>query len=131
MGVSRPRNARHCAVFDGSSAKARVSAVGCSTTVGIELQPVRIDPLAAYGLDHRGDGVDIVRQAAEQVDVSGGAVGRGVERPAHVAKNRLGLPEELPLDFRIYGAFARGENPFAEAAPASAAPAAAPEAPTN
>ena len=45
---------------------------------------------------------------------------RTVERPAHVAKNRLGLPEEIPLDYRVYGAFARGENPFAEAsAPAS------------
>ncbi|QOJ16318.1 MAG: AAA family ATPase [Phycisphaeraceae bacterium] len=45
---------------------------------------------------------------------------RTVERPAHVAKNRLGLPEEIPLDYRVYGAFARGENPFAEAiAPAT------------
>ena len=55
---------------------------------------------------------------------------RTVERPAHVAKNRLGLPEELPLDFRIYGAFARGENPFAEAV-ATPAPAAVPEALAN
>jgi len=55
---------------------------------------------------------------------------RTVERPAHVAKNRLGLPEELPLDFRIYGAFARGENPFAEA-PAPAVPAPATDAATN
>lgn len=38
---------------------------------------------------------------------------RTVERPAHVAKNRLNLPEELPLDYRVYGAFARGEDPFA------------------
>jgi|GEM_PF-198232 len=40
---------------------------------------------------------------------------RTVERPAHVAKNRLGLPDEIPLDYRVYGAFARGENPFADA----------------
>ncbi|MBX3367421.1 MAG: ATP-binding protein [Phycisphaeraceae bacterium] len=53
---------------------------------------------------------------------------RTVERPAHVAKNRLGLPEELPLDYRVYGAFARGENPFAESAAATVAPAG--EAPT-
>ena len=37
---------------------------------------------------------------------------RTTERPAHVAKNRLGLPEEFPLDYRIYAAFMRGENPF-------------------
>lgn len=39
---------------------------------------------------------------------------RTTERPAHVAKNRLGLPEELPLDYRIYAAFVRGENPMSE-----------------
>lgn len=39
---------------------------------------------------------------------------RTTERPAHVAKNRLGLPEELPLDYRIYAAFCRGENPLIE-----------------
>ncbi|MEK6676406.1 MAG: ATP-binding protein [Planctomycetota bacterium] len=38
---------------------------------------------------------------------------RTTERPAHVAKNRLGLPDEIPLDFRIYAAFVRGENPLA------------------
>lgn len=38
---------------------------------------------------------------------------RTTERPAHVAKNRLGLPEEIPLDYRIYAAFVRGENPLA------------------
>lgn len=39
---------------------------------------------------------------------------RTTERPAHVAKNRLGLPEEFPLDYRIYAAFCRGENPLTE-----------------
>ena len=39
---------------------------------------------------------------------------RTTERPAHVAKNRLGLPEEFPLDYRIYAAFCRGENPLIE-----------------
>ena len=40
---------------------------------------------------------------------------RTTERPAHVAKNRLNLPDEFPLDYRIYAAFARGENPLANA----------------
>jgi hypothetical protein len=58
---------------------------------------------------------------------------RTTERPAHVAKNRLGLPEEFPLDYRIYAAFVRGEEPLAanEPAPeppdAASAPASAPE----
>lgn len=37
---------------------------------------------------------------------------RTTERPAHLAKNRLNLPDELPLDYRVYAAFARGENPL-------------------
>jgi len=41
---------------------------------------------------------------------------RTTERPAHVAKSRLNLPEELPLDYRLYAAFARGENPLIETA---------------
>lgn len=35
---------------------------------------------------------------------------RTTERPAHVAKNRLSLPDELPLDYRVYAAFVRGES---------------------
>jgi hypothetical protein len=48
---------------------------------------------------------------------------RATERPAHVAKNRLGLPEEFPLDYRVYAAFVRGEDPLAssEVAPEPAA----------
>jgi hypothetical protein len=38
---------------------------------------------------------------------------RTTERPAHVAKNRLNLPDEIPLDYRVYAAFVRGENPLA------------------
>lgn len=38
---------------------------------------------------------------------------RTTERPAHMAKNRLNLPDELPLDYRIYAAYAHGEDPFA------------------
>ncbi|MBP9034348.1 MAG: ATP-binding protein [Pseudomonadales bacterium] len=38
---------------------------------------------------------------------------RTTERPAHVAKNRLNLPDEIPLDHNIYAAFARGEDPLA------------------
>lgn len=44
---------------------------------------------------------------------TGERIVRTTERPAHVAKNRLNLPEELPLDYRIYAAFVRGENPLA------------------
>ncbi|HYD02460.1 MAG TPA: ATP-binding protein [Phycisphaerales bacterium] len=39
---------------------------------------------------------------------TGERVIRTVERPAHVAKNRLNLPDELPLDYRVYAAFAAG-----------------------
>ncbi len=39
---------------------------------------------------------------------------RTTERPAHVAKNRLNLPDEIPLDYRVYVAVARGEQPTAE-----------------
>ncbi len=35
---------------------------------------------------------------------------RTTERPAHVAKNRLNLPDEIPLDYRVYAAFVRGES---------------------
>ncbi len=40
---------------------------------------------------------------------------RTTERPAHVAKNRLSLPDEFPLDYRVYAALVRGENPLASA----------------
>jgi len=36
---------------------------------------------------------------------SGERVIRTVERPAHVAKNRLNLPEELPLDWNAYAKY--------------------------
>jgi len=35
---------------------------------------------------------------------------RTTERPAHVAKNRLNLPDELPLDYRVYAGYASGES---------------------
>ena len=43
---------------------------------------------------------------------TGERVVRTTERPAHVAKNRLNLPDEFPLDYRVYAAFVRGENPL-------------------
>ena len=46
---------------------------------------------------------------------TGERVMRTAERPAHVAKNRLNLPYELPLDWRIYDAFVRGDLERAEA----------------
>ncbi len=42
---------------------------------------------------------------------SGERVLRTSERPAFVAKNRCGLPDEIPLDFDIYAAHVRGELP--------------------
>ncbi len=48
---------------------------------------------------------------------SGERIIRTTERPAHVAKNRLNLPDEIPLDYGIYAAFARGENPLAATEP--------------
>jgi hypothetical protein len=42
---------------------------------------------------------------------------RTTERPAHVAKNRLNLPDEIPLDYRVYAAYVRGENPMVTAEP--------------
>jgi len=44
---------------------------------------------------------------------AGERIVRTTERPAHVAKNRLSLPDEFPLDYRLYAAFVRGENPLA------------------
>lgn len=38
---------------------------------------------------------------------------RTTERPSHVAKNRLSLPDVLPLDWRVYNAFAQGDRPSA------------------
>jgi hypothetical protein len=51
---------------------------------------------------------------------TGERVIRTTERPAHVAKNRLNLPDEMPLDYRIYAAFVRGENPLADTEPPTA-----------
>jgi len=45
---------------------------------------------------------------------TGERIVRTTERPAHVAKNRLNLPEEFPLDYSLYAAFVRGENPLEE-----------------
>jgi hypothetical protein len=39
---------------------------------------------------------------------SGERILRTIERPAHAAKNRLGLPYELPLDFAAYSEFLNG-----------------------
>ena len=58
---------------------------------------------------------------------SGERVLKATERPAHVAKNRLGLPDELPLDFRAYAACRDGET----AQPVSESPADTNEQTTN
>ena len=36
---------------------------------------------------------------------SGERIMRTTERPAHIAKNRLGLPDEMPLDWREYAKY--------------------------
>lgn len=41
---------------------------------------------------------------------NGERIVRTTERPAHVAKNRLGLPEELPLDWSAYEKFLVAES---------------------
>ena len=43
---------------------------------------------------------------------TGARILRTCERPAHAAKNRLSLPDEMPLDHRLYAAYARGEDPL-------------------
>jgi len=48
---------------------------------------------------------------------TGERVIRTVERPAHVAKNRLNLPEELLLDYRVFAAHAASSR--GDAAPAA------------
>jgi len=57
------------------------------------------------------------RSTPERFDrrrVQGVATGRRVlrttERPSHVAKNRLGLPEEIELDHDVFAAIVRGER---------------------
>ena len=37
---------------------------------------------------------------------TGDRILRTTERPAHMAKNRLNLPEEMPLDFRVHAEYA-------------------------
>lgn len=41
---------------------------------------------------------------------AGTRIVRTSERPAHVAKNRLNLPDTLPLDWRVYDAYARNDE---------------------
>ena len=41
---------------------------------------------------------------------SGERILRTTERPAHVAKNRLGLPDELPLDWNVYAQYLHRKN---------------------
>ncbi len=44
---------------------------------------------------------------------TGARILRTTERPSHVAKNRLGLPDTLPLDWHIHQAYARGDRQLA------------------
>jgi hypothetical protein len=60
------------------------------------------------------------KQAKHNGIGTGERIIRTTERPAHVAKNRLGLPDEFPLDYRIYAALVRGENPIEQPTPDAA-----------
>jgi len=42
---------------------------------------------------------------------------RTTERPAHMAKNRLNLPDEIPLDWNEYAQFINANTPRADALP--------------
>lgn len=55
-------------------------------------------------------------QATHKGIGTGERIIRTTERPAHVAKNRLNLPDEIPLDYRVYAAYVRGDFSAAEAA---------------
>lgn len=73
---------------------------------------------ATYKVYTKSTDVGFGRQRVQGIG-NGERILRTTERPAHVAKNRLNLPDEIPLDYRVYAAFARGENPLANtAAPA-------------
>lgn len=50
---------------------------------------------------------------------TGERIVRTSERPGHVAKNRCSLPDEFPLDHRLYAAHVRGEVPSQPAAEAA------------
>ena len=54
-----------------------------------------------------------ITEAFDHKRVQGIGIGRRIlrttERPAHMAKNRLNLPEEIPLDYRVYAACVCGE----------------------
>lgn len=45
---------------------------------------------------------------------SGERILRTTDRPAHNAKNRVGLPDEMQLDYRVFAAYVRGEEPSAD-----------------
>lgn len=68
---------------------------------------------ATYAVKTKSTDEGFNRKRARGVS-DGARILRTTERPAHVAKNRLNLPEEMPLDYNIYAAYVRGENPLAE-----------------
>ncbi len=53
---------------------------------------------------------------------SGERILRTTERPSHLAKNRLNLPEELPLEWAAYAEFLGGKDRKAQPAPKAHAP---------
>ena len=50
-------------------------------------------------------------RSRNQAISSGRRIIRTVERASHIAKNRLNLPEEIDLDYRVFAAYVRGEPP--------------------
>jgi hypothetical protein len=63
---------------------------------------------ASYRVLTRTTGEGFDRKRVQGIG-TGERVLRTTERPAHVAKNRLALPDEIPLDYRTFASLARGE----------------------
>jgi len=68
---------------------------------------------ATYRVHTRTTSEGFDRKRTQGIGV-GERIVRTTERPAHLSKNRLNLPDEIPLDHRVYAAFVRGDNPLAE-----------------
>ncbi len=80
--------------------------------VGWRGRPFHTSSLARNGRDkvHTKTTTEAFDRKRVQGVGSGERTLRTTERPAHVAKNRVGLPDELPLDYRLYAASVRGED---------------------
>lgn len=57
----------------------------------------------------RSDSFDSEKEKSRAIG-SGERILRTTERPAFLAKNRLGLPDEIPLDYEAFAAYVRGDK---------------------